>query len=119
MTHATGPSPARAIACTLALLAASTAARADGSGWFSSAQVAQGRWEYSQKCAVCHGADGKGSPAGQKLGVRDFHSPDVAKESDADLTKVTKEGKNKMPKFDGKLTDDQIKGLIKYIRSLK
>jgi cytochrome c6 len=74
---------------------------------------------YKSKCQVCHGADGKGSPAGQKLGARDFRSPEVAKESDADLIKITKEGKGKMPKFDGKLTDDQIKSLIKYIRSLK
>lgn len=74
---------------------------------------------YKAKCQVCHGADGKGSAAGQKLGARDFHSPEVAKESDADLIKITKEGKGKMPKFDGKLTDDQIKDLIKYIRSLK
>jgi mono/diheme cytochrome c family protein len=74
---------------------------------------------YKAKCQACHGADGKGSAAGQKLGVHDFHSPEVAKESDADLIKTTKEGKGKMPKFDGKLTDDQIKGLIKYIRSLK
>ena len=74
---------------------------------------------YKSKCQVCHGADGKGSAVGQKLGVRDFHSPDVAKESDADLLKITKEGKGKMPKFEGKLTDDQIKALIKYIRSLK
>jgi mono/diheme cytochrome c family protein len=74
---------------------------------------------YKSKCQVCHGADGKGSPVGQKLGVRDFHSPEVAKENDADLIKITKEGKGKMPKFDGKLTDDQIKSLIKYIRSLK
>jgi cytochrome c6 len=74
---------------------------------------------YKSKCQMCHGADGKGSPAGQKLGVRDFHSPEVAKESDADLIKITKEGKGKMPKFEGKLTDDQIKDLIKYIRTLK
>ena len=74
---------------------------------------------YKSKCQMCHGADGKGSPAGQKLGVRDFHSPEVAKESDAELFKITKEGKGKMPKYDGKLTDDQIKGLIKYIRTLK
>jgi cytochrome c6 len=74
---------------------------------------------YKSKCQVCHGADGKGSAVGQKMGARDFHSPEVAKESDADLIKVTKEGKNKMPKFEGKLTDDQIKGLIKFIRSLK
>jgi cytochrome c6 len=74
---------------------------------------------YKSKCQVCHGADGKGSAAGQKMGARDFHSPEVTKESDADLIKATKEGKGKMPKFDGKLTDDQIKALIKYIRSLK
>jgi mono/diheme cytochrome c family protein len=74
---------------------------------------------YKSKCQMCHGADGKGSPAGQKLGVRDFHSPEVAKESDGELIKITKEGKAKMPKFEGKLTDDQIKGLIKFIRGLK
>lgn len=74
---------------------------------------------YKSKCQMCHGPDGKGSAAGQKMGARDFHSPEVAKESDADLIKVTKEGKNKMPKFEGKLTDDQIKGLITFIRGLK
>jgi len=74
---------------------------------------------YKSKCQVCHGPDGKGSAVGQKLGVRDFHSPEVAKESDAELIKITKDGKNKMPKFEGKLTDDQIKSLIKYVRSLK
>jgi len=74
---------------------------------------------YKSKCQVCHGADGKGSPAGQKLGVKDFHSPEVQKESDATLIKITKEGKGKMPAYDKKLTDDQIKELIKYIRSLK
>lgn len=73
---------------------------------------------YKSKCQVCHGADGKGSAAGQKLGVRDFHSPEVQKESDADLIKITKEGKGKMPKFEGKLADDQIKDLVKYIRTL-
>jgi cytochrome c6 len=74
---------------------------------------------YKSKCQVCHGADGKGSAAGQKLGVRDFHSPEVAKESDAELAKITKEGNGKMPKFESKLTDEQIQSLIKYIRSLK
>ena len=74
---------------------------------------------YKSKCQACHGADGKGSPAGQKLGVKDFHAPEVQKEPDAELVKITKEGKGKMPKYDGKLTDDQIKDLVKYIRGLK
>ncbi len=47
------------------LVTALQVAFADGTGWFNSAQIAQGRWEYSQKCAVCHGAQlqGGGAPA--------------------------------------------------------
>ena len=75
---------------------------------------------YKAKCAVCHGADGKGdTPAGKKLGTKDFHSPDVAKMSDAELFEITKKGKDKMPGYDGKITDDQIKELVQYVRSLK
>lgn len=75
---------------------------------------------YKSKCQVCHGADGKGDTlAGKKLGIKDFHSPEVAKMSDAELFEITKKGKDKMPSYDKKLTDDQIKALIKYIRSLK
>jgi cytochrome c6 len=101
----------KAMICTMALgmlLAAAIPAAADDAAAL-----------YKSKCQVCHGADGKGSAAGQKMGAKDFQSPEVAKQSDADLAKITKEGKGKMPKYDGKLTDDQIKGLIKYIRSLK
>ncbi len=74
---------------------------------------------YKSKCQVCHGPDGKGSAVGQKIGVKDFHSPEVAKMSDHELFDITKKGKEKMPGYDKKLTDDQIKGLIKFIRSLK
>lgn len=75
---------------------------------------------YKSKCQVCHGADGKGgTPAGQKLGVKDFHSPEVAKMSDAELIEAVKKGKGKMQGYEGKLTDDQIKALVKYIHSLK
>lgn len=76
--------------------------------------------QYKTKCQSCHGADGKGAtPIGPKVGVRDFHAPEVAKQSDQEMFDITKNGKNKMPKYDGKLTDDQIKDLVKYIRSLK
>jgi mono/diheme cytochrome c family protein len=74
---------------------------------------------YKSKCQVCHGADGKGTAAGQKLGAKDFHSPEVQKQTDAELIELTKQGKGKMPAYDKKLTDDQIKQLIKYIRGLK
>ena len=75
---------------------------------------------YKSKCQVCHGADGKGdTPVAKKLGVKDFHDPEVAKQSDAQLFELVKKGKDKMPAYDGKLTDDQIKQLVKFVRSLK
>jgi len=71
---------------------------------------------YKSKCAMCHGPDGKGKMAGTK----DLASADVQKASDADLNATITNGKlPKMPAFKGKLTDDQIKDLVKYIRSLK
>jgi mono/diheme cytochrome c family protein len=74
---------------------------------------------YQSKCAMCHGADGKGeTPIGKKTDVHDFASADVKKQSDADLEQVTKKGKNKMPAYDGKLKDSEIKDLVAYIRQL-
>ena len=74
---------------------------------------------FKSKCAACHGPDGKGATAmGKKLGIKDLNSPEVSKMSDAELFDITKKGKNKMPAYDKKLTDDQIKDLVKYIRNL-
>jgi len=74
---------------------------------------------YKSKCQMCHGADGKGSPAGQKMGVKDLHSPEVAKMSDDELIKAVQDGKGKMQAYKGKISDDDIKALIKYIHTLK
>ncbi|HEX4786754.1 MAG TPA: cytochrome c [Candidatus Sulfotelmatobacter sp.] len=82
---------------------------------FSSPAVAQDAAStYKAKCAMCHGADGKGG----KMGTRDFASPEVKAESDAQLTDIISKGKGKMPSYAGKLKDDDIKGLVAYIRGL-
>ena len=44
---------------------------------------------------------------------------DVQKKSDAELTDAIAKGKGKMQPFAGKLTDDQIKSLVAYVRTLK
>ncbi|HKH99504.1 MAG TPA: cytochrome c [Candidatus Sulfotelmatobacter sp.] len=73
---------------------------------------------FKAKCAMCHGADGKGSPIGLKMGARDFTSADVQKQTDAQLTETITKGKNKMPAYDGKLKDTEIKDLVAFIRGL-
>ncbi len=75
---------------------------------------------YKSKCATCHGADGKGdTPAGKNMKVKDLASDDVQKQSDADLAGVIEKGKKPMPAYEGKLTKDQIDGLVKWVRTLK
>jgi len=75
---------------------------------------------YKAKCAVCHGASGKGdSPAGKSMGVLSFSDPAMAGKSDADLRAVIEKGKNKMPAYGKSLTPEEIQGLVAYIRSLK
>jgi cbb3-type cytochrome c oxidase subunit III len=73
---------------------------------------------FKQKCSMCHGEDGKGYPA---LKTPDFTDPKVqASLTDDEMTEVIKNGKKgtAMPAFGDKLSDDQIKSLIAYIRSL-
>ncbi len=90
-----------------------------GLALWSSPAAADAAANYKAKCAMCHGADGKGdTPVGKKMGVHDFASPEVAKASDAELITIVTKGKNKMPAYSGKLSDADIKDLIGYIRQL-
>jgi len=75
---------------------------------------------YRSKCAMCHGPDGTAaSPMGKMMKIPSFKSPEVVKASDASLVAVTKSGKGKMPAYNGKLTDGQIKDVIAYVRTLQ
>ncbi len=75
---------------------------------------------YKTKCAVCHGADGKGEPPmGKANKLRDLASADVQKQGDADLTTLISSGKNKMPGYAKSLKPEQIKDLVAFLRTLK
>lgn len=75
---------------------------------------------YKAKCAMCHGADGTGNtPVGKSMKVRSLKSPEDVQATDATLFKQTKEGVGKMQGYAGKLTDDQIRDVVAYIRTLQ
>ena len=65
--HTTTSRPARPafvfLAAGLSLLVGAADAAADGTGWFTQAQVDRGRWEYAAKCSSCHGAQLQGTGA--------------------------------------------------------
>jgi len=43
----------------------------------------------------------------------------VQKMSDADLTTLISAGKGKMPGFKGKLSDEEIGAVVKFVKTLK
>lgn len=97
--------------CVLATCAFIPASRAD---------EAKGGEVYKAKCAMCHGADGKGETAmGKNLKLRDLGSADVQNVHDSELKTLLENGKGKMPGFKRKLTDAQMSDVIQHVRSFK
>jgi cytochrome c6 len=87
---------------------------------FASAQDAgAGKEIFTAKCAICHGADGRGkTPMGTKFNIKNLAAPEVQKQSDAELTAIVIKGKAKMPAFEGKLTSEQVAQVLGYIRQI-
>jgi mono/diheme cytochrome c family protein len=81
---------------------------------------------WDSNCAQCHGKDGRAdTKMGKMLNAKDLTDPKVQAEfTDAKATQSIKEGvkqngKTTMKAFGGKLTDDEISALVKYVRTLK
>jgi mono/diheme cytochrome c family protein len=73
------------------------------------------------KCIKCHGWDGKGTKRGKKLGSPDFTNAEwQASVTDEQLINSITNGKKKMPRRGGgKITDEEIKLMVKYVRFFK
>jgi mono/diheme cytochrome c family protein len=75
---------------------------------------------YKAKCMMCHGPDGQGNtPAGKLAKIVSYKDPSIMNQSDAELTAIIKTGKNKMPSYATKLSDDQIAAVVAYIHTLQ
>jgi cytochrome c553 len=90
----------------------------------TAALAADAKENWEKQCAKCHGADGKGQTTmGKKLNVKDYTSADVQKKfTDEEAIKIMKDGKKEgdktlMKGFAGTLSDDEIKALVKQVRS--
>jgi len=72
---------------------------------------------YKNECEKCHERDGKGSKRGKGLGAPDFTDPEwQASVTDEQLIASVTNGKKKMPKQEGRLSPEEIKALVKYVR---
>ena len=90
----------------------------------SQAATAQENWE--KNCLQCHSKDGKSdTKMGMKLNAKDLTDPKVqAAFTDEKAAQSIKEGvkengKTTMKAFGDKLSDEEIKALVAYVRTLK
>jgi len=87
--------------------------------------AADAKATYEKECAKCHGKDGKGQTMmGKKQGAKDYTDAKVQEElkDDAAFKAIKegykKDGKEVMKPSEG-LSDEEIKGLVAYMRKFK
>ncbi|MFP5260476.1 MAG: c-type cytochrome [Blastocatellia bacterium] len=106
------PAPA-----TNANIAATSAANSNTKGGAAAASGADAAALFAaNKCTGCHGPDGKGNP-----NIKDVPNfTDAAwqkKTTDEEMIKTINDGHKPMPAYKDKLSQEQIKALVAYVRS--
>jgi len=84
-------------------------------------EIAMGQKLYSDNCAKCHkdgGTGGRVTIDGKEIDADNLTDKKRIALSDEKIIKVIKEGveDDGMPAFKDKLTDDQIKEIVRYVR---
>jgi len=77
---------------------------------------------YTKNCASCHGKAGLGDGVkarALKTFPGDFSKADFQGQSDGDHFYKSKMGRGEMPKYEGKLADNDIWNLVNYMRTFK
>jgi len=75
-----------------------------------------GKKVYVSKCLMCHGEDAKGDTKAGKM----MKTPDLTTEtwkqgtSVAEVVKTLGEGLGKMPKYEGKISEEDLKAVAEY-----
>jgi len=88
----------------------------------SDASTKAGQALFVKTCSACHGKTGLGDGVKArtlKSSPGDFSKADFQGQTDGEHFYKTKTGRGDMPKYDGKLTDDDIWNIVNYTRSLK
>jgi len=95
----------------IALLAAPSLAAA--------ADLELGKKVYGQKCASCHGADGKGN-AKMATALKTEIKPlaDSASKPEAEVRKTLEEGKKPMPAYGKTLSPAEMDAVLAYTKDL-
>jgi len=77
---------------------------------------------YTKNCASCHGKTGLGDGVkarALKTFPGDFSKADFQNQSDGEHFFKTRAGNGEMPKYEGKLSDDDIWNIVNFMRTFK
>lgn len=77
---------------------------------------------YNKNCASCHGKTGLGDGVkarALKTFPGDFSKADYQNQTDGEIFFRTKTGRGEMPKYEGKLADNDIWNIVNYTRTFK
>lgn len=90
---------------------------------FSLAYAENDKKIYDKKCAPCHGKDGKGNVAMLKMlkvdaSLLNLVDKETQDKTDEDLVSIVVKGLNKMPAYGKNFKNEEIKGIVSYIRTL-
>lgn len=91
-----------------------------------SVRAADAKENWTKYCTQCHGPDGTANtPMGKKLNAKNLTDPKVqsgftdSKAATSIKEGVKENGKVTMKAFGDKLSDDEVKALVAYVRTLK
>ena len=88
----------------------------------SEASTQAGQVLFSKTCAACHGKTGLGDGVkvkSLKTTMNDFSKAEFQNQTDGEHFYKTKTGRGDMPKYEGKLSDDDIWNLVNFMRTFK
>jgi mono/diheme cytochrome c family protein len=100
----------------IAFLGMALAIQAAGTG-----DATAGKAVYSNKCMICHGANGEGATGYAKamgLEPANLGSDRVQKKTDAELKQIVLNGSGKMKPIKG-LSDTDVNNVIAYVRNFR
>lgn len=86
------------------------------------ASIKAGQTLYIKYCASCHGKTGLGDGVkarSLKTFAGDFSGAEYQNQTDGEHFYKTKFGRGEMPKYEGKVSDEDIWNMVNYMRTFK